>query len=148
MTWNRKGKFEFSQNKDNIIIGFLILLVIISLLSFGSGKSTYFLTNGLKSETPDLNQFCVSFIEQIIHKQLHKEMVESDIYDVLVESNYKVLNLVGNETPLFSRVKNKDCAVIIRDQLGLRRFEISVNSSFENPFYYKVRRVDEPLVEG
>ena len=75
-------------------------------------------------------------------------MVAPDIYDVLVEDNYKELKLVGSEVPLFSRAKDDTCAVIIKDKLGLRRFDIWVNKSFEFPYYFRVQKVDEPLVEG
>lgn len=148
MRFDKGRKFNFSQNKDYIIVGLLGLGIILNFFSLSGSDRTYVLTNGKTVEAPELNQFCVSFIDQILNKSLQVEMVESDIYDVLVQDDYKVLNLMGNEKALFSRVKENTCAVIIQDKLGLRRFEISVNYSYEYPFYYRVQKVDEPMVEG
>ncbi len=148
MRFDKGRRFNFSQNKDYIIVGLLGLTIILNLFSLSGSDLTYILTNVKSVENPELNQFCISFIDQILNKSLHSEMVESDIYEVLVQDDYKVLNLLGNEKPLFSRVKDNTCAVIIQDKLGLRRFEISVNKSFDYPFYYRVQKVDEPMVEG
>lgn len=148
MRFDKGGKFNFSQNKDYIMVGLLGLGIILNFFSLIGSDRTYVLTNGKTVEAPELNQFCVSFIDQILNKSLQVEMVESDIYDVLVQDDYKVLNLAGNERPLFSRVKENTCAVIIQDKMGLRRFEISVNKSFDYPFYYRVQKIDEPMVEG
>ncbi len=148
MSWNRRGKFNFVDNKDNIMIGLLILGIVINLFSEGKSKNVYVLTSGKTTETPELNQFCTSFVDQIVNKSLQAEMVEADIYDVLIQDNYKELKLVGQEKTIFSRASDDNCAVVIKDKLGLRRFNIWVNKSFDYPFYYRVQKVNEPLVEG
>ena len=148
MSWNRRGKFNFPENKDYIIVGLLVLGIVLNLFKSAETERLYVLSNGKTVEAPELNQFCSSFVDQILSKNLQKEMVAPDIYDVLVEDNYKELKLVGSEVPLFSRAKDDTCAVIIKDKLGLRRFDIWVNKSFEFPYYFRVQKVDEPLVEG
>lgn len=149
MNWNkRRGGSNFSPYKDHIIIALLILGIILTIAMSGGSNRTYLLSNGTEVENPDLNQFCTAFVDQILHKNLHQEMVEPDIYEVLVQDSYKVLNLIGSERPLFSRANGDNCAVIIKDKIGLRRIEIWVNKSFSYPFYYRVQKVDEPLVES
>lgn len=148
MSWNRRGKFNFSQNKDVITIGLLVVGIVINILISGGSEKFYVLSNGKPAAEPELDQFCSSFIDQILSKNLQKSMVAPDIYDVLVSDNYKELKLVGSEVPLFSRAKDDSCAVIIKDKLGLRRFDIWVNKSFDFPFYFRVQKIDEPLVEG
>jgi hypothetical protein len=148
MSWNRRTKFNLSQNKDSIIMGLLVLGIILNIFSFFGREKQYVLTNGAITEEPELNQFCTSFVEQILHKSLHVEMVEPDIYEVLVHENYKVLNLTGSEKVLFSKVNADTCAVVIKDKLGLRRLDIWVNKSIDYPFYFRVQKIDEPLVEG
>ena len=148
MSWNRRGKFNFFEHKDIIIIGLLVLSIFLNIFISRGPEKLYVLSNGKSTETPELNQFCTSFIDQILSRNLQKEMVAPDIYDVLVGDNYKELKLVGSEIPLFSRANGDSCAVIIKDKLGLRRFDIWVNSSFDFPFYFRVQKIDEPLVEG
>lgn len=147
MRFNKEGRFSFEKHKDSINLGFLGLIIILNVFR-ASPTKTYVLLDGRLSETPELDKFCTGFINQIINKKLQEEMVEPDIYEVLIQDNYKILNLLGNETALFSRAKDNSCAVVIKDRLGLRRFEIQVNKSFDYPFYYRVQKVDEPLVEG
>jgi hypothetical protein len=148
MSWNRRGKFNFVELKDTIIIGLLVLGIVLNIFSSVGAEKVYILSNGKPLDEPELNQFCTSFIDQILSRNLQKEMVAPDIYDVLVGDNYKELKLVGSEVPLFSRANGDSCSVIIKDKLGLRRFDIWVNSSFDFPFYFRVQKIDEPLVEG
>lgn len=148
MRMGRRTSINWAQHQDKIVIGLLILILLIATIgSLGHGR-TYVLTDGKETDTPGLNQFCLSFVEQILGKRLHNEMVEPDIYEVLVQNNYEVLGLLGSETPLFSKAQDDNCSVVIKDKLGLRRFNIWVNKSLEYPFYYRVRKVDEPAIEG
>lgn len=147
MRWSDRDEGKFKKYKDIAIFSLLILILTISLFN-GSSKKTYVLSNGTERSVPDLGYFCESFINQILNKKLQQEMVEHDIYDVLISENYKILNLVGREQILFSRAEDQQCSVIIQDQLGLRRFEVTVNTSSEYPFHYKVQKVDEPQIEG
>lgn len=148
MSWDRRGKLGSLATKENILLALVSVNILFTMFAnFGAGKS-FILTNGKEAEEPGLEKFCSSFIDQILSKSLHEEMVEADIYDVLVEDNYKVLNLVGSEKTLFTRVNDNNCAVVIKDKLGLRRFDLSVNKSIDYPFFYRVKRVDEPMVEG
>ncbi len=148
MSFNRGRNSIFPEKRDKIYLIVLVLILVGTLINSSSTRTVYVLTDGKKSAEPDLEKFCGSFIDQIINKSLHKEMVENDIYDVLVQDNYKVLNLVGREKPLYSRSSEEECSVIVQDQLGLRRFDIRVNKSIDYPFYFRVQRVDEPRIEG
>ncbi len=148
MRFHKEGKLSLSKHKDSIILSLLVLILIISIFSRGTSERPHVLSKGKTLESPELDQFCVEFIHQIVNKRLQKGMVEADIYEVLIQENYKVLNLVGREEPLFSRVKDDNCAVVIKDKLGLRRFDIWVTKSLEHPFYYRVRKIDEPSIEG
>lgn len=148
MRLQKSSKFNFLQYRDQIIIGLLLLGIFLNLINFGSSEKSFVLTNGKELEAPELDMFCISFINQILKKNLQKDMVEPDIYDILVQDNYQVLKLVGSETALFSRVKDDQCAVIVKDKLGLRRFDIWVNKSFSYPFYYRAQKIDEPGLEG
>jgi len=148
MSFQRGRKEAFYQHKDILIFILLITTVFLGFYNSCSRSKEYVLTSGKNLESPELDLFCSAFIDQIINKSLHEEMVENDIYQALIEENYKILNLVGSERRLFSRSQEQDCAVIIQDKIGLRRFDVRVNKSFEYPFFYKVQRVDEPKVEG
>ena len=143
-----RKKFIISENKEYIIMGLVVLGIVTNLLFGGDSGKTYILSNGTKSDAPEMDLFCASFINQILNKKLQSEMVEADIFEILVQDDYKILNLTGEEAPLFTRVKEDNCAVILKDKLGLRRIDLWVNKSFTNPFYYRVRKIDEPSVEG
>jgi hypothetical protein len=147
MRWNTKDQDRLKKHKDLAILLILILLLILNIISI-KGDTVYVLTDGKTKEAPELDLFCSSFIEQIINKGLQRNMVEPDIYDVLVSDNYKILNLAGSERVLFSRTNDSSCSVIVKDQIGLRRFEITVNKSTDYPFYYRVQKIDEPTLEG
>ena len=147
MRFIKTNNGNFTQHKDKVTICLLALCVFLSTLSLFSKEREYVFTEGKKAEAPELENFCLAFINQIINKSLHREMVESDIYDLLIQDNYKVLNLIGEEKTLFSRSVDQDCSVIVQDKLGLRRFDIRVNKSFEYPFFYKVQKIDEPKIE-
>ena len=148
MRFNREKRVNFSEHKDKVTLILLILSILIGASNSCSKDREYVLTNGKKTEAPEIERFCSAFIEQIINKSLHREMVEPDIYEVLVQDNYKILNLVGSEKSLYSRSSDRDCSVIVKDKLGLRRFDIKVNKSTEYPFFYRVQRIDEPSIEG
>ena len=148
MRLQKNAKFNFLQYRDQIIIGLLLLGIFLHLINPGASEKSFVLTNGKELETPELDMFCVSFVNQILNKNLQKDMVEPDIYDILVQDNYQILKLVGSEKTLFSRVKDDQCAVIVKDKLGLRRFDIWVNKSFSYPFYYRAQKIDEPGLEG
>ncbi len=147
MRWSGEKQIKIFKNKDALILVILLILLGLSLLNL-KGDRVYILTDGKTEEIPKLDLFCRSFITQIISKNLQKEMVEPDIFDVLIADNYKVLNLVGHENVLFSRADTSTCSVIVKDQLGLRRFEITVNVSENYPFFFRVQKIDEPTLEG
>ena len=148
MRFNKCRSDIFLEYKDKITMILLLVSIVIGATNSCSKEKEYVLTDGKKSEAPELEKFCSAFIDQIINKSLHREMVEPDIFDVLVQDNYKVLNLVGGEKSLYSRSNDHDCSVIVQDKLGLRRFDIKVNKAFDYPFYYRVQKIDEPKVEG
>ena len=147
MRWTTKDQVWFKKHKDVAIFILLFVLLGLNILS-SKGGTVYVLAGGKTKDTPDLELFCRSFIEQIIKKDLQKAMVEPDIYDVLVSDSYKVLNLVGRERVLYSNSDVSTCSVIVKDQIGLRRFEITVNKSTDYPFYYRIQKIDEPSLEG
>lgn len=148
MRFNKSRDHEFFKLKEFMILILLIICVLLGLFNTFSKGTNYVLSNGIETKEPDLELFCNAFINQIINKSLHREMVEPDIYDVLVSDNYKVLNLLGHENALFSRSTENDCSIIVKDRIGLRRFDIKVNKSKEHPFFYRVQRIDEPRIEG
>ena len=148
MRFNRDKRVTLSEHKDKITLILLVISILIGATNSCTKEKEYVLTEGKKMEAPELERFCSAFIDQIINKSLHREMVEADIYEVLIQDNYKVLNLVGSERSLYSRSSDRDCSVIVQDKLGLRRFDIKVNKSVDYPFYYRVQRIDEPGIEG
>jgi hypothetical protein len=148
MRFLKNDKFHSLKENQSLILILLILSILIGIYGLFSSDKTYVLTTGKSAETPEMETFCRAFIEQILNKSLHQEMVEGDIYSVLTENNYSVLGLVGSEELLFSRSKENQCSVILRDKLGLRRFDLWVNKSFDYPFYYRIQKIDEPKIEG
>lgn len=142
-----KGRV-LGENKDKITLALLVLSIFVGLFNSCRKDKEYVLSDGKKAEAPELESFCRAFIDQIINKSLHREMVEPDIYEVLTQNNYSILNLVGSEKSLYSRSNNDECSVIVKDQIGLRRFDIRVNKSIDYPFYYRVQKIDEPRIEG
>ena len=148
MRFQKERGDVFSNHRDKIMITLLIFNIFLGGLNSCSKGKEFILTDGKKAQAPDLERFCGAFIDQIINKSLHKEMVEPDIYDVLVQDEYKELNLVGSEKTLYSRSSENDCSVIVQDKLGLRRFEIIINKSLDYPFFYRVQKIDEPKIEG
>ena len=148
MRFNRGQRVTLSEHKDKITLLLLVISILIGAINSCTKEKEYVLTEGKKTEAPELERFCSAFIDQIINKALHREMVEADIFDVLVQDDYKVLNLVGGEKSLYSRSNDRDCSVIVQDKLGLRRFDIKVNKAFDYPFYYRVQKIDEPKIEG
>ena len=148
MRTNRNNDLLLNQYKDKITLLLLMIIIFLGTFNMCSRNKEYVLTDGKKIEAPELEKFCNAFIDQMINKALHKEMVEPDIFEVLIEGNYKVLNLVGHEKSLYSRSSDQDCSVIVQDRLGLRRFDLKVNKSHDYPFFYRVQKIDEPRIEG
>jgi hypothetical protein len=136
------------EHKDKMTLLLLVLSIFIGLFNSCSRDKEYVLFDGKNVEAPELESFCSAFIDQIINKSLHRQMVEPDIYEVLTQDNYSILKLVGSEKSLYSRSTEEECSVIVKDQLGLRRFDIRVNKSTDYPFYYRVQKIDEPRIEG
>ena len=147
MRWHTENKIKFLNYKDEIILALLLLLVVFNLLNT-KGERVYLLTDGKTEDSPKLELFCRSFFEQIISRNLQKEMVEPDIFEILILDNYKILNLLGHEKILYSRAENSSCSVIIKDRVGLRRFDLNVNISENYPLFYRVQKIDEPTIEG
>ncbi len=148
MRFNKSRGDFFLKHKDTLIMALLVVSILLGFFNSCGQEKNYVLTEGKEIEAPELERFCSAFIDQIINKSLHREMVEPDIYDVLVADNYSILKLLGHENALFSRSTEQDCSIIIKDRIGLRRFDIKVNKSKEYPFFYRVQRIDEPKIEG
>lgn len=128
-----------------IIIGFMLLIVIISLCACGNNaepneenKRTYLIINGAESEIPDYHELENAFISDLV-KDGYENVIVYDTDDLTVEI---LENRINQEKLIVERVigmvTNKD-----RDGDG-----IILNTSYDEYDYISYRNVDFEIREG
>lgn len=120
-----------------MLSGFLFYRLIFSTPTFIIGNS--------ETDQPPLHRYCSLIGEQIVAKKLSERITDENVFSVLSANNYKILEFTGKESLLGTTPteNNQSCLIFIRDDLGVRTFSLSIDSSKTNFAYYKVTSIKE-----
>lgn len=134
------------ENKEMVMISFTIITtwVLIFMTAVSLTLKTHFVKESDYTSSESTKEaLCNQVMRSILKREVHPHMVSSEILKALTDSKYKALDLNSHEELKYVFSSDKGCKVIIQDQKGLRAFELGLNESYLNTFYYKVVQISE-----
>jgi hypothetical protein len=132
--------------KDNLVVIVCSISVLIHiLLSTISPEKVYIARTGEEYLSPSRTDFCLLFGEQLIKKKVHPLMIDEGMHKQLSKNNYEIMEFSGNER-IFSISEKKDgCSLVLKDDIGLRIFELSLKAEKSNQLHYFITGFSEKL---
>ena len=124
-------------------INFGLLIILVCLLIYqGMGRTYVKESSWLVSETPR-RDFCSMVASQIVQKNVSRILVEEGLFELITRNNYEALPFSGKEKLSGIWSNDKGCKVILKDELGLRSFDFTLEDSGKYPYYWLVTKIRE-----
>lgn len=122
----------------NLFISFVLVMFFIFLFKLSYTREGEWVV----SEAPR-RDFCMMVAKQLIEKKVSEKVMESGLYSLVTNDNYRALPFTGSEKVSAVWSNDNSCKVLIKDEIGLRSFNYVLNSDGSYPFYYQVEKIKE-----
>lgn len=137
---------KLKENKELSAIAILSVsnLILAILVVVHLSLKTHFIPpSEYTSMTPVKEDFCAQAFKSIIDRKPHPLMMSQTIQIALKQSKYNALELnLGDELKyVFST--SKGCKVIVKDDIGLRQFDLVLDTGEKYPFYFEITEIHE-----
>lgn len=145
--------FEDYQNKyitqNKILIGTAISTLILSsivIFIMATHKGVFFIqSKEIFKERPLAEEVCIQAFESIVSGEPKKNIIDDGILDILVKNGF---DLVVDELLLVRSTEENKCRLVLKSDGKLLSFLATLSADNNNPFYYKLFRLDEIPVNG
>ncbi len=95
------------------------------------------------SEDASKRDFCSMAINQMIHKNLSKLLMEESLYSQVVADNYKAM-LLDDVDKVSSVYSGEDsCKVLVHTKDGVRSFDLILDKGPDFKYFYQITKIHE-----
>lgn len=95
------------------------------------------------SEDASKRDFCSMAINQMIHKNLSKLLMEESLYSQVVADNYKAM-LLDDVDKVSSVYSGEDsCKVLVHTIDGIRSFDLILDKGSDFKYFYQITKIHE-----
>lgn len=137
-----EDKLSAVNLKRLIYANLLIMIALVVFFIFFFKLSYVREGEWIVSEAPK-RDFCHMVTKQLIDKKVSEKVLESGLYSLVTDDNYKALPFSGKEVIKEILLNNTGCKVLISDEIGLRSFDFHLIDDGAYPFYYQVEKIRE-----
>jgi len=138
----------YSKNKNKFKINYQLILLLISvgLSSYAALKNEVIFYN-LK-QTPNLNigespeKVCYFGINSIISGKVQSIYYATEVFEYL-KDNPTILNLGSDDLIINVYFRDDSCKVIVKNDSGLRGFNLPLEKSMTFPLFYRISTIKE-----
>lgn len=137
----REMKLKFNL----ILILFAVLLTSEILVK----KSHWFIVSDeFLSKEASKRDFCSMAMNQIIAHKLSNKIITDNLYEIITSDNYRNMPFDDGDSVSEVFTNESKCKVLVKTKAGLRSFDFTLRTSFDESFFYKVEKIFEnELVE-